>query len=277
MARHSVRQSFTRTGLVVSLLALALQLVGVPAVHAAGTPTPQWASAFAQDYAAGEGYAYVIAQNGQIVTSGASGFARSPHETQHPSTPWTINTRMNIASVSKTITATSIMLLVQQGKIALTDAFLPYIQSLITHPVGSGVSAVTIADLLQMKSGMIVDNPRSYAGTLTQYLNTYLQQGLIGTHGVTYAYSDANFDILQVVIDQVARTLTPAYTDYTDFASRAILAPMGVNTTLFSTTPDPQATATLSYTNAADTRAGNYRAFTANVLGSGAGSGRPVS
>jgi CubicO group peptidase (beta-lactamase class C family) len=229
----------------------------------AAVPTPQWGQVFSSLYEGkAEGYAYVVAQNGQVVASGAVGLAHSPHENPNPNLPWATTTRMNLASVSKTVTAVAAMSLVQQGKMALTDSFLPYIQSQISNSVGAGVSTVTIADLLSMTSAMVGDGTLYTSGgeSIYAFLNTYLHQSLAAgaTPGVTYVYSNTNFTILQAVIEQIAASLPAAYTSYTDYVNRAVLAPMGVSTTLFSPSPDPLASATLSYTDASDTRLGYY-------------------
>ncbi len=262
VTRREVLRRAARAGALATAAALPM-LPGVGVGAAPPVPTPQWGPIFASLYGGyAEGYAYVVAQNGQVVAAGASGLARSVHENQNPHLPWATTTRMNLASVSKTVTAVATMALVQGGSLVLTNPFLPYIQSRITNPVGAGVSTVTIADLLSMTSAMVPDGTLYTPGgeSIFAFLNTYLQQGLVAgaTPGTTYAYSNTNFTILQAVIEQVAASLPGAYTSYADYVNRAVFAPMGVNTAQFSPATDPSGAATLSYTNSSDTRGGQF-------------------
>jgi CubicO group peptidase (beta-lactamase class C family) len=50
-----------------------------------------------------EGYAYAVALNGNVIAN-SGGFARNAAQPNNPSVPFTPDTRMNIASVSKAVT-----------------------------------------------------------------------------------------------------------------------------------------------------------------------------
>ena len=116
-----------------------------PAI-AASSPTPQWASVFEQALgAAPGGYAYAIALNGTIVETGHHGFTRMPEDGV---ANWSVDSRCNLASVSKTVTATAIMHLVEQNLItSVNDCFWPYVQPLLPNiKPASGVETVTIEE-----------------------------------------------------------------------------------------------------------------------------------
>ena len=226
-------------------------------------PTPQWERVFQE--ALGDsamGYYYAVARDGQVVSEGGQHFTRSTHEQRNPGTTWTPDTRINLASVSKVVTAVAYLSLYQAGALPLADYFYPYLARKVPT-VGSGVDTVTAQDLLTMKSAMVRNGTLN--GDLWTFLNTYLQQGLVqdATPGVTSVYSNTNFTILQGLIDLAVPNLPPPtneppYTDYVNYVQRAVLAPMGIDTSKFTAKPDPRPTATLYYSGASDLARGNY-------------------
>lgn len=196
------------------------------------------------------GYSYAVGKNGQVVTSGY-GFARGPHETQNPNTAFTPSARINLASVSKVITGTALEVLIQKyPAITLDTPFWPLIARMVPNPDPS-VKVVTLRNLATMMSGLMPDTGPVW-GDLWPYLNTYLLQPLAGTPGVTYYYDNTNFTILQGVIDQVTGQ------DYVTWVTQNVLMPAGINTSTLNATPDPQATATLSYSSPNDPLPGQY-------------------
>ncbi len=108
-----------------------------------------------------------------------------------------------------------------------------------------------IRDLLTMKSGMVVDGTL-FMDDVDAFLAAYLKQGLVGTPGITYAYSNTNFTILQALIERLSGT------PYVDFVTQNVLVPMGVNTSVFNPNPDAPSVATLSYSSSSDPLPGIY-------------------
>jgi CubicO group peptidase (beta-lactamase class C family) len=87
-------------------------------------PTPQWEQVFQE--ALGDsamGYYYMVARDGQVVSEGGQHFVRSPHEQRNPGTMWTSDSRINLASVPKVVTAVAYLSLHQAGVLPLTDYF----------------------------------------------------------------------------------------------------------------------------------------------------------
>jgi uncharacterized protein (TIGR03437 family) len=204
-----------------------------------------------------EGYAYAVALNGTVIANG-EGFARSANESNHPSVPYTPDSRMNLASVSKAITGIALeVLLVQNPTYTLDTPFWPLIQNQVPTPDPS-VKVVTLRNLAEMKSGMLQQtaegplNPPAPYTDIWSYLTSYLSQPLTGTPGVTYFYDNTNFTILQGVIEEVSGM------DYVDYVTQNVLVPAGIDPTIFNATPDPQNIATLQYSGPQDTRPGNY-------------------
>jgi uncharacterized protein (TIGR03437 family) len=201
------------------------------------------------------GYGYAVALNGQIIANG-TGYARSPLEAQNSGSPFTGDTRLNLASVSKAVTGIALeVLLLQQPQITLDTPFWPLIQSPVPNPDPS-VKVVTLRNLATMMSGMVQEpneGPISPPnGDFWGYLNTYLAQPLVGTPGVTYYYDNTNFSILQGVIEEVSGMA------YVDFVTQFVLLPAGIDPSIFNATPDPPASAALTYSGPDDTRPGFY-------------------
>jgi len=201
------------------------------------------------------GYGYAVAKDGVIISTG-QGYARSPNELQNPGTPFTGDTRLNLASVSKAVTGVALEVLLQQhSNVTLDSPFWPLIQNQVPNP-NPGVKTVTLRNLATMKSGLMQEYNEGPItppnGDFWGYLNTYLAQPLEGTPGVTYYYDNTNFSILQGVIEEVSGM------DYVTFVTQYVLDPAGINPAIFSATPDPPNTAALTYGGPGDQRAGFY-------------------
>jgi uncharacterized protein (TIGR03437 family) len=198
------------------------------------------------------GYSYSVGYNGQVVSEGY-GLSRSSHQPVNPGTPFTKDSRSNLASVSKWVTAIALEVLLQQyPNITLDTPFWPLISAMVPNPHPS-VKAVTLRNLATMRSGMLTPpNEGTFYGSLWPYLNTYLAMPLVGTPGVTYSYNNENFTCLQGVIDQVTGQ------DYAAWVTKNVLVPAGIDPSIFNAVPDPSASATLSYTGPGDNGNGFY-------------------
>jgi CubicO group peptidase (beta-lactamase class C family) len=182
--------------------------------------------AYAQE--AEVGYAYAIAQNGILADKGAGGWAVAPWESG-PSLAMTETTRMTIASISKPITAVSVMKMLEQYPgIGLDDPFYPLIADKFSGPFyfgdgtmvdvpGPGVDQVTLRNLLTHRSGLKTGLGCGF-GNLTKLLAI----GVVGTPGTTYDYENSNFCLLREVIEQVTGV------DYIDYVEANVLHPMGI-------------------------------------------------
>lgn len=219
-------------------------------------PEPKWQQFYQANLAGAAGYAFVAAHNGQFIAEGAVGDARTAAD--QPVTNWTIDTRIHLASVSKPITAVALLKLLSDRGLSFTDPFYPLVESKCPT-AGTGVNTVTIADLLSMKSGMVVDGTLSTPDIWT-FLAQYLQQSVIGTPGVTYAYSNTNFTILQAIIallSDPANQGGDGVDPYVNYVNANVFTPMGIDTNIFSWISDPQNTSALTY-GISDDRQGQY-------------------
>lgn len=244
-------------------------------------PTPQWEKVFNDAYGSGNehpamGYCYVVARHGKVVDHGASGLTRSAID---GNTPWTINSRCNLESISKSITAVAYMtayvaLKGTENELPLDASFRSYI---MRNPELKDVAEnnehleqVTVQDLLKMLSGLEHQEiiPGTGPGDIVPFLKDFLKKELAGTPGVTYNYSDANFVILEELLNIAAPYL--GYEGYVDYVEQVVLTPMGIDTGKggFNIDRDAEQDATLAYSDAKDAEHGWY---IPPVVGTGAG------
>ena len=117
-------------------------------------PHPRWDQVFQQNLGNVPGYAYAVAHHGRLVAEGESGYSRTSLDA--PQTSWTTTMRINLASVSKCVTTVALLKLLSHRGISIDQPFYPLVQSRCPT-AGAGVNTVTIKNLLEMKSGMVVD------------------------------------------------------------------------------------------------------------------------
>jgi CubicO group peptidase (beta-lactamase class C family) len=159
-------------------LFLAVGMFACHSVHAKSTDVEVAAQQLLAAGAAGFSMA-LIDRNG-ISWSAAYGYADLPKQQA-----MTIDTVMNIASISKTITGTSLMILVEQGKLDLDRDVNEYLPFTVNHP-DHPESPITTRQLLTHSSAIIdrdaiyssetvyfpaADNPISLGDFVQAYLS----------------------------------------------------------------------------------------------------------
>ncbi len=135
-----------RPTILISAL-FALSVATAPAAPASGDAAFMKAASEAVDTVAREDEfsgVILVARGDRILLRKAAGLAD-----RERNIPYTPETRSPLESVTKQFTATAIMLLVQQGKVSLTDPISKYYPQ--TPPTWS---AVTIKHLLTHESGI---------------------------------------------------------------------------------------------------------------------------
>jgi CubicO group peptidase (beta-lactamase class C family) len=222
-------------------------------------PVPKWSSVF-QQHLGNEpgGYAYCIGRNGTVVDQGAWGYARMPQDTPNgDGVPFTVDSRCNLASVSKTVTATAVFKMVQQGWIvSVNDYFQPYLLPLYPNlQPATGVATVTIAELLMMTARLPEDGTLYTTLGVDVFVEQFLQSNAVIPDQL-YVYSNTNFSILQVMINSICQQQGAG--DYVSWVGSEILAPLGIDTAVFSPIPDSAPEATLSYDPSDPNAKGHY-------------------
>src|SRR5262245_3672847 len=98
--------------------------------------------------AKGVGYCYMLRQNGKLVHFASSGWAQLPTDGD---TPWLFHIPMNIASVSKFVTAIALIRLLRDLNIPVTRSIGDYLPQYWS--VGAGVGSITFENLLRHEAG----------------------------------------------------------------------------------------------------------------------------
>jgi CubicO group peptidase (beta-lactamase class C family) len=150
------------------------------------------------------GYAYAINQNGQLKRKGANGYAilardvngilTDPKGVKHHE-----QLRMNIASVSKPITAVTVLRLLQENQVpsypnlTINSKVAPFLPS--TWKLGPGVADLTFKDFMSQYTGMN-DNK---GATDTAALKAWLATGVTRAKS-DYIYINGHLAIFRIII-----------------------------------------------------------------------------
>jgi CubicO group peptidase (beta-lactamase class C family) len=142
------------------------------------------------------------------------------------------DTLFRIGSVTKTFTATTVMRLVEQGKMALDAPVRTYLPDL--RLADETVAArMTVRQLLNHSSGWLgeyyPDLGRG-ADALTRYMGGLQQLPQLTPLGQVFAYNNASVVLAGHVIEAVANK------PYEDVVHEQLLAPLGLDHTFFFST-----------------------------------------
>jgi uncharacterized protein YbbC (DUF1343 family) len=142
--------------------------------------------------------------------------------------PMTVDTIFDLASLTKTVaTAPSVMILVEEGKLALSDPVVRYIPEFAAG--GGDRSKVTIEQLLTHRAGLPPDDPLDlYTGTPEEIFARKYRQPLASPPGSRFVYSDVGYEVLGEVIRRVSGEPLDR------FAEERIFRPLGMKETFFN-------------------------------------------
>ncbi|MBA9088494.1 CubicO group peptidase (beta-lactamase class C family) [Fontibacillus solani] len=124
-----------------------------------------------------------------------------------------------IASLTKSFTAASIMKLVEEGKLELTDSLESYIPGL------ENGDQITIHMLLSHTSGITSNFPREKGMTLHQTIEAIKDKPLSFKPGSDFKYSNSGYMLLGSIIEQASGM------SYGDYVSENFLQPLGMDHT----------------------------------------------
>ncbi len=166
------------------------------------------------------GASLIVVKAGQPIKTKGYGLANL--EWNVPVTPDTV---FEIGSMTKQFTAACILLLVQDGKLALDDKICQHLKS-----APAAWSNLTVRHLLTHTSGI-----RNYTGLdgfeLTRHLTQEQFVQKIGAYPLDFApgdawhYSNSGYSLLGYIVENVSGT------NYWDFLRGRILQPLGMNAT----------------------------------------------
>jgi uncharacterized protein YbbC (DUF1343 family)/CubicO group peptidase (beta-lactamase class C family) len=118
--------------------------------------------------------------------------------------PMTLDTVFDVASLTKPVaTATSVMILVERGKVALRDPVVQHIPDFA--PDGGDREKVTVEQLLTHRAGLPPDDPiELYTGTRAEIFERKYRQPLEAAPGARFRYSDVGYEVLGELVERVS-------------------------------------------------------------------------
>jgi CubicO group peptidase (beta-lactamase class C family) len=144
------------------------------------------------------GYTYALNRDGQLAREDGVGSSRLPGESnptlQDP------RKRMQIASVTKNITAVALLQLLEANDIAVNESISPYLPPDWT--LGPGVTSLSFGDLLRHESGLDNNSGASGSNFGTTLVYSGLQSTIAGgqTAMKTFIYQNVNYALFRVII-----------------------------------------------------------------------------
>lgn len=168
------------------------------------------------------GVAVAVAKDGKILWQEAFGWAN--REQQVRATP---ATAFSLASISKPMTATGLMRLVEQKKVDLDRPVNDYLgRGKLTAPGGGDASGATVRRVLAHSAGLPLHHQFFYAGlpySEPPVDDTIARYGvLVNPPGSVYLYSNLGYGILDQIIERVSGR------KYADFMRDEVFAPLGM-------------------------------------------------
>jgi len=199
------------------------------------------------------GAVVLVGRKGKVVWQKAYG-ARALEPSREP---MSVDTIFDLASLTKVIaTATSIMILVERGKVRLSDPISVYIPEL----KGEGREKITVEQLLTHRSGYAPDfDLREQWVGYDEAIKRLIKEPLRNPPGTRFVYSDINFIALGEIVHRVGGM------PLNQFAQKNIFGPLGMRDTGFTPTaslkmriaPTEKRRGQLSYLGDSATNAGS--------------------
>jgi uncharacterized protein YbbC (DUF1343 family)/CubicO group peptidase (beta-lactamase class C family) len=167
------------------------------------------------------GAVVLVARDGKVVFRKTYG-SRSKQPADIPMTPDTV---FDLASLTKPLaTATPVMLLLERGKLRLTDPAAQYVPEFGRN----GKDKITLEQLLLHTSGLIADNSvNDYADGPRKAFERIHELTPTTEPGSRFVYSDVGFMVLGEIVERVSGESLDA------FAHKNVFAPLGLRETTF--------------------------------------------
>lgn len=172
-----------------------------------------------------------VAKDGKIIWEESLGWA--DREKAIPATP---HTMYSLASISKPITATGLMTLVEQGKIDLDKPANEYLGPGKLTGLAGDASGATVRRVMSHTAGLPLHYQFYYAGNAYSALSndeTIARYGiLVNPPGDVYNYSNLGYGIIDHIIARVSGS------GYADFMRSRVFLPLGLTRTTVGIAPE---------------------------------------
>ena len=163
---------------------------------------------------------FLVARHGKTLMSAARGIAN-----QDTHAVITLDTRFDVASVSKIFTAVATLQLVESGKLGLDDTLAKYIPEYQNRDLASKVSIRHLLTHTGGTGGFPSQQVRSTLLDHASYVRALSARPPVFEPGLDYQYSNYGYVLLGAIIERVSGTA------YEDYVARHILAPAGMHAT----------------------------------------------
>ncbi len=204
-------------------------------VHAVDAATPEIAADLQRELVAGiaelkiPGAVMTIANDAGDAWTGVAGVA------QYPGTPMTADLNFYIASVTKTLTATIVLQLVEEGKLGLDAPLESVLPGIVVN-----ADIITIRHLLEMRSGL--GNYGKNEEFMTQLeanpLREWKPEELVAYSNwevakpdTVFDYNNANYILLGMIIEKITGS------SYAENVRTRIVVPLGLERTYAASSP----------------------------------------
>lgn len=195
------------------------------------------------------GWGYTIGQNGQLARSGASGFARAEAD---GALAFSIDKKINMASISKFLTAIAALQLLEKRNLSLDAKIAPWLP--LNWQKDDGVSELTFRDLLTHTSGLQSQNSNFSQTLCYNCLRQTIATGVVNPK--TRQYLNANFALFRILIPSLWKGLNDAPSIlflndvttqkvYLQYMQKHVFSPIGIQRALCS--PENKSISTLYY------------------------------
>ena len=144
------------------------------------------------------GAVVMVGRRGAIVYTRAAGLRAVVPRSE----PMTRDTVFDMASLTKpVVTATAVMLLLEEGKLRLDDRVVRFLPELNNH----GKDGITVEHLLRHRAGLVPDNPLGdYADGPDAAWKRIAEIGLNDPPGARFVYSDVGYLILGKLVERIS-------------------------------------------------------------------------
>jgi CubicO group peptidase (beta-lactamase class C family) len=239
-----------------SHLLVAVLLAASTSVRAADAPKSKKIEEALQPFVDSHslaGAVTLVADKDKILALDAVGFADIAQKK-----PMTTDAIFWIASQSKPITGTALMILVDDGKVKLDDPVEKYIPEFKDIMVGASKGGelrkpktpITVRHILSHTSGMrfssAKESPTLDGLTLADCVKSYVETPLMTDPGTKYAYSNAGINTAGRIIEIVSGM------PYEEFLDKKIFVPLGMKDTTFWPNDEQEMRVAKSYKPTAD-------------------------
>ncbi len=178
------------------------------------------------------GFVTLVAVKGKVVQLSAVGY-----QDRETKTPMRTDTIFEVMSLTKAVTVASVMTLVDEGKVGLTEPVEKYLPEFKGEPMKDGsqpVRPVQVADLMSHTSGLPNGYPVGYKDLDVKYDRTLQELVLaIGKTpleaqpGTVWRYTGAGMAALARIVEVVSGMT------YADYVTEKIFLPLGMKDSYF--------------------------------------------